>query len=307
MDGRFRFPLLRRTDILILGALALASLTAVLFRGRVEGWPTLVLKNAGAAALYAGCLAVSGRLRRPGAAAAVRFGGAFILFAYINLAVADLQLVLYRRWLDDTVLNLESAVFGMQPLIWLQRFMSRPLTEWLMFAYVAYLPLYPIVGAAVYRKAGPAAAEEYIFALGCANVICDFGFILFPVAGPLYWISDRFTVPLAGGFWTRAADWLRHNGQFMGGSLPSLHCACATVMWLEAWRHHRRASWLIAPIVLSIYTATIYGRFHYVTDAVAGAAVAISVVALVGRGRRAHEIQESRDHQLKSDSPGRVL
>ena len=47
-----------------------------------------------------------------------------------------MQLIVVRSRQDSVVLRLESAVFGVQPTVWSQRFVTPPLTEWMMFAYV---------------------------------------------------------------------------------------------------------------------------------------------------------------------------
>ena len=47
-----------------------------------------------------------------------------------------MQLIVVRSRQDPVVLRLESAVFGVQPTVWSQRFVTPPLTEWMMFAYV---------------------------------------------------------------------------------------------------------------------------------------------------------------------------
>jgi hypothetical protein len=52
----------------------------------------------------------------------------------------------------------------------------------------------------------------------------------------------------------------------------------AVVVSLVAWRHQRRLAYLLVPITGSVMTATVYGRFHYVLDTLAGAALAIVVV-----------------------------
>ena len=63
-------------------------------------------------------------------------------------------------------------------------------------------------------------------------------------------------------------------------------------MSLVAWRHQRRLAYLLVAITMSVMLATVYGRFHYVLDTLAGAALAIAVdvayrylsrVRLVGR------------------------
>jgi membrane-associated phospholipid phosphatase len=119
------------------------------------------------------------------------------------------------------------------------------------------------------------------------NVIGNLAFLAYPVAGPMAHMKDRYTVPLEGYVWTSVGEYLRNRWQFVGGTIPSLHCANTTVMWLMAYRYHRAAFWLFAPIILSLYASTVYCRYHYITDSVAGVGAALLVWAIAPACRQA--------------------
>jgi membrane-associated phospholipid phosphatase len=271
---------IRATDMLILSALAFFTLLTVLLRNRVEGWRILALKNAGMTALYIALNAFGVRLEEGSGKFFIRMAAVMTAYAYLFGCVDRLQLILHGRWLDETVLRMEHSVFGVQPTLWLERFISKPLTEWLMFAYVVYFPMVLTVCALIYRLRGRLALEDCFFTLGLSNILCDLGFILFPVAGPVPFMGGQFTVPLRGAVWTWCGEAIRHHAHFPGGSIPSPHCANATVMWIMAYRYVRPAFWILLPIVPSLYVSTVYCRYHYVTDAAAGAAAAFLAVAL---------------------------
>jgi len=270
---------IRAIDGLILAALAVISLLAILFSRRVEGWWLIVLKNLAAGAAYVALGSFSERITHKSWRFLVRMANIMLAFTYVNLAVDKLQLVLYGRWLDGLVLKFEDSLFGLQPTVWLQQFISKPLTEWLMFAYVIYLPMFLTLCGLVYHRAGERAAEDCFFTLGLSNILCDLSFMLFPVAGPIAYMGSKYTVPLEGYVWTWLGEALRHHAQFVGGSIPSPHCANVTVMLLLAYRYHRPAFWILSPIVLSVYVSTVYCRFHYVTDSVLGVAAAFLIFA----------------------------
>ena len=103
---------IKSTDGIVLAALALVTLLTVLFHRRVAGWGFLVLRNFGAATAYLAILLVSGRSKDRLRRFFIRLAGILFIFSYINLAVARLQLIIYGRWLDDSVLRLENALFG---------------------------------------------------------------------------------------------------------------------------------------------------------------------------------------------------
>jgi membrane-associated phospholipid phosphatase len=60
-------------------------------------------------------------------------------------------------------------------------------------------------------------------------------------------------------------------------------------MWFMARKYTRRGFLWLAPVILSLYVSTVYGRFHYVSDAVAGIAAAGLCLLAAPAIRRAWE------------------
>ena len=276
--ARFR---LRATDALILFTLAFFSLLALVFSGSVEGWGVLIVKNICAAAGYILVVYLSQRAEKKFLRFFLRVAAVTLTYAYLFGAVDKLQLIIHGHWLDDYVLDGEQYLFGVQPTLWLQHFTTPALTEWMMFAYVIYVPMYPVLCGIIYYRKGEVAMEDYFFTLGFTNILCDIGFILFPVAGPIATIGSLYTVPLKGYVFTFLGELMRSNLHYVGGTIPSPHCAAATIMWIMAYRYHRPSFYALTPVVLSLYVSTFYARYHYVTDAVVGVAVAFLALAVV--------------------------
>jgi len=272
---------LQATDVLVLAWLGLISILAVLFHSRVKHPFGLVLKNGLAGLLYLGAVYLHQRASRRGLKFLIRTASVQLMIAYFFVAVLPLQLIVWRSWQDQTVLDLEQAVFGVQPTVWLEKFIAPGLTEWMMFSYVIYLPVYPILCGILYFKRSELHMEEYLFSLVITNLICNTGFILFPVAGPLFKIADQYTVPLKGYVFTFLGEWIRNHVQGIGGCIPSPHCAVATVMAVTAYRYHRPTFYFLSPIILSLYVSAFYGRYHYLTDVVIGIFAAWLVLRMV--------------------------
>jgi membrane-associated phospholipid phosphatase len=272
---------LQAADVVGVGALLLVATLAAAVRAHVAEAGAVLARSLVCAAIYLAAITLHGRLGNRHLRFLVRTGAVQLLCAQLYILVFPLQLILVPRWQDPAVVALEQALFGAQPVVWLQRFIAPGLTEWLMFAYVVYLLIYPVLAAFVFYRHGERALEHYLFTLIVTNVACDFGFILFPVASPNYYqpVRELLTVPLRGGFFTACGEYIRTHIHRIGGSLPSAHTAVATVMWLTAWRYYRPAFWVLAPIILSLYVSTFFLRYHYVSDAVAGIAVGLLAVA----------------------------
>jgi hypothetical protein len=282
----------RLTDVVTLGGLAVLMLLAAVFAGRIER-PGLVL-GVGLLfiVLYLGSLALLRRIRRSELRFLVRTVMVQLTFLEIYQASNALQL-LFFGWQDDRVLAWEKAIFGVQPVVALQKFTWQPLTDWMLFVYAVYVVLYPLLGAIIFFKHGEEANEDYLFHLGLANLVCAAGFILFPVASPMYWekVKSLLTTPLMSGPFGAAAEWIRLHVHQPGGSIPSPHCVVATVMWFMARKYTKRGFLILTPIMLSLYVSTVYGRFHYVSDAVLGIAAALLVILAAPAIERAWESQ----------------
>lgn len=269
------------TDAVTLGGLVLLTLLAVATHGRIARPGLIIGANLAVITLYVAALALLPRLRRPWLRFAVRTVSVQLTFLQVYQAANELQLAFFP-WRDDLVLAWEQALLGFQPVVAVQRFYTPALNEWMFFVYVFYVVIYPTLGAVIYFKHGEEANEAYLFKLGLVNFVCGLGFILFPVASPMYWEKVRplLTEPLTAKLFGPVAEWIRANIHQPGGSVPSPHCAVATVMWFMSLKYTRRGFLWIAPVMISLYVSTVYGRFHYLSDVIAGIAAGILVVVV---------------------------
>lgn len=203
-----------------------------------------------------------------------------LILLYIYSMSLKHQLIFFPQWHDQMVIDLEARLLGVAPTVWLQRFVTPWLTEWMMFCYVFYVPVYPLLSLLIYRRHGEEQNEDYLFHIAFVIVLCTVGFMMFPVAGPMRHIADLHTVPLRGHFFTAVSELIRNRVHSPGGTIPSIHCAAATIMWWTAYRYARPAFYVLAPVILSLYVSTVYGRFHYFFDVFVGIAAALLVMVL---------------------------
>jgi len=181
--------------------------------------------------------------------------------------------------LSTAIPALEAALFAGQPSLYLsERLPFVPLSEYLHFAYLSYVIVIPSVAAYWYVSGRRAAFGELLLMLSIVLLGSYLFFILLPVDSP-YYLMPRLGPPLSGHFFFDLVHQVSARGGARGGAFPSAHVSGAIVLSLVAWRHQRRLAYLILPLVGSLAIATVYCRFHYVLDTIAGAALAIAVVA----------------------------
>lgn len=219
--------------------------------------------------------------------AILRAAGTIWLASFFFASISGVQHLIFDKWFDEEVIAFETMFTGIELSLWMQRITTPVLTEWMMLSYVIYIPLMPLTAWLTWRSGGEQALYEFLFALLFSNILCTIGFVLLPIASPHWYDPTQYSVPLIGGPFTAMAEWVRTTQHFPGGSLPSPHCANGAVLLLTLWNRNRRAAWIFLPFIISILPATVYGRFHYISDGLAGIPVGVFAYAVSAALRRA--------------------
>jgi membrane-associated phospholipid phosphatase len=258
-----------------------------------------------------GSLLILNRARPPaGILRVIRDWHPLLLFPFLYKEVERLAPVLGDWRLTAAIPAWESALFGGQPSLYLsERLPFVPLSEYLHFCYLSYVIVIPSVAAYWYVSGRRAAFGELLLLLSTALLASYLFFILLPVDSP-YYLSQRLGPPLSGHFFFDLVHQVSARGGARGGAFPSAHVSGAVVVSLVAWRHQRRLAYLLVPFTGSLMIATVYGRFHYVLDALAGAALAIAVVVahryLSGRSAPGAFGDRRLSPSTSFDAPARV-
>jgi hypothetical protein len=184
--------------------------------------------------------------------------------------------------LDAEMLRLDLALFGVEPALWLERFNTRPVVEWFSFFYYSYFFIcgaYMLVSVWL-RRPGRHTSE---FAIGTALVYCvgQLGYMAVPGHGPIVALRHMFHGPIDGGFFWGLVHEAVQAGGAMKDIFPSLHTAGP--LWFALYAFHcaktdRRFFW---PAVVSLFfsvniiISTMFLRWHYAIDVVAGISLAV--------------------------------
>ena len=175
---------------------------------------------------------------------------------------------------DDWLIAADRALFlGHDPLKLLDPLVSYYPLEFFIQVYISYF-FVPFVVLIVFLHGGKLRAfRETILSLVLALMIGYPGYLLLPAIGPQYTLQYEFRNPALNvdNLLTEGIDSLPRD------CFPSLHTAVSVVALILIWRHsasrlYRGAAtlWL-----LGIVFSTVYLRIHYVTDALAGIALAM--------------------------------
>jgi len=257
----------------------LAYATPMLLAAGVRGAEAAVIA-AGYGALGAFAFAAPSLRRRGGA---VRFVAEFYpLMAAVGLYTAiGMANTTAGVSHDAIVQRWEEAVLGSQPSREWIRAMPFPWLSWMLHA--GYLSYYFILAGAplgLWLSGRQEGARRVTFAMMAAFYICYAVFLAFPVAGP------RYTFALAENAATstaiaQATQRLLDNGAAWGTAFPSSHVAVSLVAAGTTLREWRALGFPLLVAALLLTLGTVYGQFHYAVDAIAGVALAASIVAVI--------------------------
>jgi len=193
-----------------------------------------------------------------------------ILLMYYSLW-GDTTHLLVGHDCDGQLSGLDQRLFGFQASVAIQRFITPGRTAWMEFSYFYHILNIPLVGCFVYLCRPRARFREMMSGLMVVTFLGLLGYVLVPAVGPLYSLRDVYTVSLSqpiAVFNQQLAfmDMARiHRDVF-----PSMHVAISFLVWLYAWRNSRALFWAVSPLVLSLWVSTVYLRYHYLIDVLAG-------------------------------------
>lgn len=194
----------------------------------------------------------------------------FILLMYYSLW-GDATLMLVTSDRDAVLMAIDQKLFGFQASLVLQRIISPPLTAWMTFAYFFHVINIPLVGCFIYLRRDRARFRELMSGLMVVSFLGLLGYLLVPAIGPMYTLRNQYTVPLSHSIWmfNRDVDFMDF-ARIRRDVFPSLHVAISFVVWLYAYRNSKPLFWLLCPLILSLWFSTVYLRYHYLIDVLAG-------------------------------------
>jgi membrane-associated phospholipid phosphatase len=206
------------------------------------------------------------------------YPAAFVPFVYESLGV--LIAAARGRARDDLLIEADRAILGGDVTVLLQPFVRPALAAFLYVAYSTYYFM-PIVLGAVLWKRSPEEARRFIFTLTICFYVSYAGYFTVPAYGPRTALASSHTVPLntnpVAAAIERSINQLEHTKL---DAFPSGHTMITVAVLIVAWRRHRKVFWIFFPIAMLLIFSTMYCRYHYLVDVIAGIVLAFATVPL---------------------------
>jgi membrane-associated phospholipid phosphatase len=178
---------------------------------------------------------------------------------------------------DQWIIDFEHFLIGQNPLLLLEPFIRPSVTKIMVVFYLAFLLYPPILLMYLLISGKVGEMRQFTLALSIALFIGYSGYLLIPAVGPAVFLADDFTVSLWKNTPQTYADVLRaiDLNRTPKDCFPSMHACLSLLCLLHARRFSRGLFFLFLPGITGLLLSTLYLRYHYVSDVIAGTALAV--------------------------------
>jgi len=189
---------------------------------------------------------------------------------------------------DAVLIAVDHAIFGVHPTVWMERLISPTLSAFLQFAYISYYFIPVSLGIVLIARGRGGEFEQALFGILLCFYLSYAGYLLVPATGPRFTLSHLQTGGLqVSPFIEAIQDTLNGLEKNKTDAFPSGHTAVSLMSLYYAWYlRERKLFTVLVPVVTALLISTIYLRYHYVIDVIAGIALTGLTIALAPRLER---------------------
>lgn len=205
----------------------------------------------------------------------------FCISIYTNMH--DMVHLVNPNDVDASLIAWDQYLLGFQPAIYLESFITPELTDFMYFSYSSFLIYIIMFTMYLYVRKNNTAFRETLVSVVLTFYIGYIGYVIFPAVGPKFNMSHLFETSLSGSFITDRLSFLMNyeiSEYTRRDCFPSLHNGVIFLILLFAFKHQKRYAFLFLPFAIALFISTLYLRYHYFVDMIAGFLLAIIVFYL---------------------------
>jgi membrane-associated phospholipid phosphatase len=288
----YYFKKLELGDLITIVFLNFLSLVCLVFFNKIEVWWALILLNS-LISVFILSLA-SHSQHRHGPIKIVRdwywYPFILVIFKEIYAIIQSLHLPDY----DQILINIDRWIFGLDPTVWCYKFSNNFLTEFLQICYSSfYFILFGVPLWYYFKKQYKEFYYSYFLIL-FGFYVSYIGYLLVPAIGPRFTIHDIALTDqeLPGLFLTESLRKIINMGESIPANFvnaiamvqrdcfPSGHTEMTLISIYLSFKFNQKIKWVVFIVGTGLIIGTVYLRYHYVIDVLAGSLCAIMVIAV---------------------------
>jgi membrane-associated phospholipid phosphatase len=282
---------LHATDRLLIAFWGILSLVSLVLHSRISSWRFIIAANI-LTALTAWILAY---ISQRSGSKALRWVHDWAAFPFVIFTYEQLYYIIrpIHNWkdYDRLLIALDRGLLRGDPTHWLALVATPFLTEVLQIAYSLFYVLFLAVGAELYMDPNLSRFRYFRFTIVYGFLISYVGYFFLPAAGPRFTLHSlsKIDAELPGLLLTPALRWFInifesiHPGMSDSVALasaqrdvfPSGHTMMTLVAIAIACRYKLKVRGWVLFVGMLLIVATVYLRYHYAVDVLAGAILAI--------------------------------
>ena len=206
----------------------------------------------------------------------------FLIMIYETLR--DYTGMIRPDYIDQALLEFDVALFGIEPTLWIQKFIHPFWTDYFTLMYILYIVPSIALPAILYRMRVQLDFKEAVLQTVLCFYIGFFLYIMFPAGPPRFYEGLVFNpTHLTGMFGLYEFTHNQMNSSNyvnLRASFPSLHCALTALAIMQAWKFKKLWKWhwtfgITTWVGVGVWIATVYLRHHWVADIFAGWILAV--------------------------------
>jgi membrane-associated phospholipid phosphatase len=269
-------PTLKPSDLLTLSFLVLFSGLAILSASANPSWRGLCAEYAALAVLILVAALYRSKVAPSKKGFHLSIFATVITVLVIFNSLGSLIAGFHTTTCDARLIAVDYAIFGVHPTVWLEQWINPLLTSLLQLIYISYYFIPVSLGVVLITRGKLDEFEKVLFGTLLCFYLSYVGYLLFPAIGPRFTLNHLQTGELQVSPFIKAIqDTLNALEKNKTDAFPSGHTAISLISLYYAWKVREKVLFAaLLPLVAGLIISTVYLRYHYVIDVIAGTALA---------------------------------
>jgi len=195
---------------------------------------------------------------------------------------------------DMVFIKLDYSIFGVDPTKWAFQFANPALTEFLQIIYIYYYLMIVVYGLEIYLWKRFDDFKYVLLVLFTGFFSSYLLYMVFPAVGPRFYLHNFYSISkeLPGLFLTEPIRSFINFGESIPqgvsnpiefvqrDAMPSVHTTIALLITYLSRKIKSKSFYFYLPYSILLVVSTIYLRYHYAVDIIAGAIMALAAILI---------------------------